>query len=307
MFKKKINTIIIIILCILDVFPKRLSNKNKKIIYLSFSVTNKYINLLFTSLFSLLENSDKNTIYIIYLQIGEDFLENNLNLISNLEKIYFNCFIIKINMGDKFSDAITGLLDESVYYRLELPKICNNINRILYIDCDTIILKDLMELYSLNFNGKYILGRLDLLVSELDSLGIYIKNYINSGILLMDLYNLRKYKYVNKFLDYLNKHNNLQFLYHHDQTLINYVCHDKIGILRPKYHMWPFENILEIIDLNKKFRIPYNETEFIQDYYNPFIIHFPGTYKLRKGNKNNTYYDKIDKYRELSKLVKNKF
>ena len=88
-----------------------------------------------------------------------------------------------------------------------------------------------MELYTLNFEGKYLLGRLDTLVDELDSLGIQTKTYINSGVLLMDLYNLRKYNYTEKFIEYNEHNNNIAYLVNHDQTLLNYICHDKIGLL----------------------------------------------------------------------------
>ncbi len=103
----------------------------------------------------------------------------------------------------------------------------------------------------------------------------------------MDLHSLRKYNYVDKFLEYIKLYNNYRYLKHHDQTLLNYVCHDKIGILKQKYHMWPFENEAEIKEINERFRIKYNITEFIRDYYNPFIVHFPGTAKT--GIKNSSY------------------
>jgi lipopolysaccharide biosynthesis glycosyltransferase len=272
----------ILFLCPLFCFPKRISNKQKKIINIAFSLNNKYINYFYTSLYSLLENSHKNTIYKIYIQIGSSFHNNYKEIIKKFETIYFNCFIQFLDMNNDFSGAIRGLLDISTYYRLKLPILCPDITRIIFLDSDTIVLKDLTEFYTLNFENKYILGRLDALSNELDSLGIYINNYINGGVLLMDLHNLRKFNYVDKFLGYIKLHNNYRYLNHHDQTLVNYVCHDKIGILRPKYHMWPFKNESEIKQINDRFRIKYNITEFIRDYYNPVIVHFPGGYKKKK-------------------------
>ena len=118
-------------------------------------------------------------------------------------------------MHSDFNGVIQGRLDTCAYYRLKLPVLLPNLNRIIHIDSDTLILKDLMELYTLNFNGKYILGRLDILVNELDFLGIQTNTYINTGILLFDLYNLRKNNYVDKFMNYIKEHNNVEYLYHH--------------------------------------------------------------------------------------------
>jgi lipopolysaccharide biosynthesis glycosyltransferase len=204
-------------------------------------------------------------------------------------------------MKSDFSFAIRGTLDVSTYYRLKLPIQCPNINRMIYIDSDTLVLKDLTKLYTLNFGKNYILGRLDLLSNELDSLGVYINNYINAGVLLMDLYNLRKYNYYHNFTEYLNKHNNYRYLNHHDQTLINYICHNKIGILKPRYHMWPFKNEKEINNTNNRFRIKYNIKNFIRDYYNPYIMHFPGDFRKRKEE--TKYYKLKKKYSEKAKKL----
>jgi lipopolysaccharide biosynthesis glycosyltransferase len=148
-----------------------------------------------------------------------------------------------------------------------LPVLLPNIYRIIYIDGDSIILKDLMELYTLNFGQKFILGKLDIYPDDLDKFKIYIKNYINCGILLMDLYSLRKFKYVDKFLDYIKNHNDSIYLRCHDQTLINYICHDKIGILKPKYYMWPFKDYLAFINEHKRTRIQYDPID-VQEGFN---------------------------------------
>ena len=280
---------------------KRLLNKQKKIINVAFPVNNKYINFLYIALVSLLENSDNHSIYNIVIQFGDnDLNKKNSKLILNLENIYFNCFIHIIDMKFDFYGTIKGALDLSAYYRLKLPILFPELKRIVHLDSDTLILKDLMELYTLNFEGKYILGRLDILSNELDSLGIETKIYINTGVLLFDLYNLRKYNYTNKFMEYIKKHNNHKYLSHHDQTVINFICHDKIGILKPKFHMWPFKNKKEIYRTNKAFRTPYNITEFIMEFYEPFIVHFPGNYKKNILEKGGIYHEKYYQYFKIA-------
>ena len=292
----KIYSILNIILFFLSSNAKRLTTKQKKIINIDYPVNNKYINFIYISLVSLLENADKNSMYHIYIQAAGNFQIDKAQLLYDLEKLYFNCFIHIINMKSDFSGVIEGNLEKSTYYRLKLPILCPKLNRIIHLDADTLILKDLMELYTLNFEGKYILGRLDILANELDKFGIQTNTYINCGILLFDLYSLRKYKYVDKFMDYIKLHNNYRYLNHHDQTLINYVCHDKIGVLKPKYHMWPFKSQREIITTNNAFRIPYDEKEFIQDYYDPFIVHFPGYKKKNIKDEGGLHNEKYYKY-----------
>ncbi len=286
------------------IIQTRLLNKQKKRINVVFAINNKYIDNIISCLFSLYEHSDKNSIYDIYVQVNDKFESKNIRLIYELEKKFFNCFIHIINMGEEYKRNIAGSIDTSTYYRLKLPVLLPKERRIIHIDTDSTILKDLIELYTLNFNQNYILGRLDLIVNELDALGIYTKTYINCGVLLMDLYSLRKYNYVDKFLEYIKIHNNYRYLNHHDQTLINYVCHDKIGILRPKFHMWPFNDEKEVLSTNKKFRIRYDEKEFIKDYNDPVIIHYPG-YNKNKIKFKSIYNDEYYKYSRIAEERKN--
>ena len=65
---------------------------------------------------------------------------------------------------------------------------------------------------------------------------------------------------------------------------------------------WPFQSENEIISVNNIFRRKYNIKEFIKDYYNPFIVHFPGSYKKRNGT---IYNNKYNEYKLKIKEIKN--
>ena len=110
---------------------KKLLNKQKKVINISFSITNEYTQILLVPLISLFENSDKNTIYYVYILVGENFEQKNEQLLYNLETIYFNCFIKIVNLGKEFENVYSSYLGISIYYRLKLPEICTNNARII--------------------------------------------------------------------------------------------------------------------------------------------------------------------------------
>jgi len=272
---------------------KRLSSKQKKIINISFSISNNYTENVLVPLISLFENSDNNTIYKVHILVGQNFTKENYHLLYKLETIYFNCFINIINVGNDFKNVYTSFLDESAYYRLKLPEVCPNINRMIYLDSDSIILRDLIDFYSLNFNGKYILGRLDIELSCLSQLNIYIKNCINSGVLLMDLHILRKYGYVKKFMKYIEEHNDSKYLYRHDQTLINYFFHDNVGILHPKFHMWPFNDENHLFQQFRNLKIPYNKEDLLNGFYHAYIVHYPGVFKYKESKINSSNYYRL--------------
>ena len=63
--------------------------------------------------------------------------------------------------------------------------------------------------------------------------------------------------------------------------------------------MWPFTSEEQLLSINNVFRKKYNEKEFIKDYYNPFIVHFPGVFKNMSMN---TQYH--IKYKEFASQIK---
>ena len=130
--------------------------------------------------------------------------------------------------------------------------------------------------------------------------------YINAGVLLINLKELRKDDMVHKLISFL-KNNNKELFIFHDQTLINYVCNDKIGILPPKYGRINFLDLIEknesVYD-NRKHK--YTRNELQESYLNPIIFHF-----IRKPwvnlNKYKAYLfwdfvEKIGYYEEVCQL-----
>ena len=95
---------------------------------------------------------------------------------------------------------------------------------------------DLKKMYDINMEGFYYKGFLD--VSK-DNLLPKSRNYICSGILLINLKELRKDDIVNKMYKYMIKNN--ENLYFHDQTIINGVFVPKIGILSTKFGIFNFK------------------------------------------------------------------
>ena len=97
---------------------------------------------------SLAENASKKTFYDIYVMIGTGFKDENKEILLSVEikhkehyKIYF------IDMADKFKKADTNQkITTPTYYRLELPSLLPDVNRIIWMDGDTAVFEDLTEL-----------------------------------------------------------------------------------------------------------------------------------------------------------------
>ena len=149
----KFVNIILLLLFLILIFKDKIStkamyNENKTKIPISYSTDNKYIYIIIVSITSLVINAGKNTLYIIYILHTPDFTENSKKILNEFETKYKNsCRITFINMGDRYKNLkFKKRLSISTYYRLSLHDILPNINKIIYLDGDTLVFRDLKEL-----------------------------------------------------------------------------------------------------------------------------------------------------------------
>ena len=117
--------------------------------------------------------------------------------------------------------------------RLILPELLPKINKIIYLDGDTLVFTDLTELFNLPMNDNYIMSFPDVLHNHIRKYGIYSDIYINSGTLLFNLKKIRDDKITDKSLKLVFK--KFKKLYFGDQDIINIGYHPKLGLLPLKY------------------------------------------------------------------------
>ena len=166
---------------------------NKKYIYISMSLDNNLIYPTLVSMTSALENNENSkNILVYYLLLSTDFNISNIEIFESLKKKYqviINYYIIPyiFNNLRKWTKGT-----ECVYYKLILPIIFHNLTRMIYLDGDTLVYKDISEMYELDFNENYILGYPFNCPEVLNKFGIHAINYINGGVLFTFPYSIMK-------------------------------------------------------------------------------------------------------------------
>ena len=186
---------------------KSIELKNKKNnINIAMAFNDGYIYPILVSMESVLSNSNKHESFITYhLLCCYNVTENTLSKIKSfLNRYPLNLEIIFYNMGNTFINLEKTRITQVTFYRLLLP-ILINIERILYLDGDTLTFKDLKEMYNLDFNDTYILGTLDYLSNGVDYLELKSEKYINTGVILMNLEKLRNDKKYVELINIVNK------------------------------------------------------------------------------------------------------
>ena len=251
-------------------------------IHLALNIDNKYTYPCIVSLTSLLINRARSSFYIIHILIGNDVKNETLDKIKlTIEEFGNNyCNISFYRMGDQFRGATATYVSIAAYYRIALPSLLPNVDKIIYTDSDVINFKDLSEMYNIKLKENiYFCGPLDYSghLDELKRLGIITDKYMNSGILIMNLKAMRKNNIEKKLRNYVSSH----FLNHFDQTAINAVCYNNTQILSYKYGASAFNNYKELLDFNngQNSKYKYSISELNQSFYDPTLLHFPGFVK----------------------------
>ena len=263
-----------------DKKEKENNNSERHIINLALNIDSKYVYPCIVFLTSLLENRGDTTFYQIYILISETINEDHISKINTLIDKYGkdNLGISFINMKNDFFNALTSEhISTSAYYRIALPSLLPNIDKIIYSDTDVVNFVDLTELYNLELKDNiYYMGILDNsgLLEELRFFGIDSQKYMNSGIVLMNLKAQRENNIEEKIRKFINEN----YLDHHDQTAINGVCYNNFEILSIKYATFNWRDYNDLLDYNLKQdkRYRYSETELRQAFYEPHLLHFVG-------------------------------
>ena len=118
----------------------------------------------------------------------------------------------------------------------------------IYVDSDTILMGDIGELYDKDLGDNVIAGRVDPKVAMVPEFVEYVekaldvphKEYINSGVLLMDLKKLRALHYITKMTDLIKEDADLVAP---DQDYLNVLCRGKILHIDPSWNADPSAGI----------------------------------------------------------------
>ena len=193
-----------------------------------------YIYPTVVAMTSMLENMNKDTKYDFYIMHPSEFSKENKDKLKGFEDKYEKCSINLIDMEDRYKNAFqSGYITTPTYYRLSLSDLLPDLDKIIWLDGDTLVFSDLKEMYNIDMEGYYYKGILDNSTTSIEGFEINNDHPICAGVMLINLKELRENDMVNKFSKFIEE--NHEKLIQHDQTTINVLCYEKIGILPPRF------------------------------------------------------------------------
>ena len=193
-----------------------------------------------TMLQSIIENSSAEKNYDIFILTQDITVDNRKCLLEMVSEKSNFCirFINPAYLIEGYEFFMRGHFSLETYYRLVLPELLPDYDKILYLDSDMVVNADVAELYNTDVTG-YLLAA----CRDADTAGLYngfepkkkeytdkvlkLKNpyeYFQAGVLVMNLKEFRKQYDVKEILEFAASEE-WQLL---DQDILNKLCEDKV-------------------------------------------------------------------------------
>lgn len=223
---------------------------------------------------SLLRFANSSTFYEIYILHGADDLnEDQMAVILRLKEKHTNCNISFLNIGDVFNNVfIARGIPKVTYYRLLIPNLLPQYDKIIFSDPDIIFRGDLSDIFlNTDLNDYYLAAVKETILKNkyIYSIGCDPKAYTSGGFQIYNLKAFREFGLVNKQLEMCG--GNFFYL---DQDITNIVCKGKIKFISPKYNST--QAFYSLVNSSKEFLETLFTAEEILEGAQPVVIHYNG-------------------------------
>ena len=153
-----------------------------------YSTDENYARHCGVSIYSLFDNNknvDEIDVYIISNDLSKETKENFFMISKEFNRKIF--FVEIDNIYEEFTK--NNDFPKSAYARLFTENISDKIDKILYLDCDTVIVNDISGLWNTDIDEYYFAGVQDPIQRfNVELVGLSKEyRYINSGVLLINL------------------------------------------------------------------------------------------------------------------------
>ena len=254
-------------------------SNDKPMLPVFFAVDDKYVPFLSVTLRSLIENSTSAYNYmikILYINISKEsqkkikkYERDNISIEFVDLKYYLDRIKDKLYVRDYYT--------KTTYFRLFIPELYPQYTKAIYLDCDTVILKDIAELYNIDIGDNLIAGVPDGVIQQIKIFQDYAEkvvgvsnynNYFNAGVLVLNLDELRKVQYQEKFLYLLET---IKFKVAQDQDYLNRLCKGRVKIIDKGWNTMPInseavpESNIKIIHFNLDYKPWHSDNVIYKD------------------------------------------
>ncbi len=230
---------------------------NKPVIPIFYTADESYAPYLSVSIISLLKNASSEYAYEIYV-VYDKMSIRTLTKLKTLKVLREKDAKIHLKPMREVLDFLTerpntrlnaSMFTLTIYYRIFIAQMFPQYNKGIYLDSDTVVVGDISEMYNVDL-GKKLLGVVNDFSIKTnkpfmhyveDYVGIPRDKYFNSGVLLLNLAELRRLRFDEHFLYLLVRYDFDTVA--PDQDYLNAMCYGKVKLLPSKWDAMPAKDV----------------------------------------------------------------
>lgn len=295
--------------------------QNKEVLPIFFAVDDGYMPFLAVTLQSLIDNSSDKYYYLVKI-LYTNVSESNKKKIKKYERENVNIEFVDLNYYiEEIKDKLytRDYYSKSTYFRLFIPNLYPQYNKALYLDCDIVLLKDVADLFNIDMEDNLVAGVPDDIIQTIEVFQEYAekvvgvadyRNYFNAGVLLMNLDELRKYKFQEKFLYLLEK---FKFSVAQDQDYLNRLCKGRVKILDSNWNKMPIgkpcenEEELKLIHYNLAYKPWHFDDISYKEYFWKYAKkteYYDDILNIKNNYSDEERFEDQEKFRQLRELAR---
>nr|MCR5421170.1 glycosyltransferase family 8 protein [Lachnospiraceae bacterium] len=202
-----------------------------------------------TAIYSLFTHNNNINLRILHVNLSC----NAMQVIKKLQRIGQNNRIEFIYINDELLDRIkisTGRWKAESFFRFYAAELFPDLDRVLWMDSDILVRNNIEELYYMDFEGNSYAGVLDYTSNPFERLGI--SEYINSGILMINIEKLRRTDKMQEYWELVASVDYMGDL--PDQDALNIIFKGDIKFISVFWNTFPlnFNDIADVLVENSR-------------------------------------------------------
>lgn len=228
-----------------------------EVIPIFFACDDRYVKFMMVTMRSIIMHASLQYKYVFYV-LHRDITKANMDKVYGMQT--HNVSVVFVDVTDELKKiesklSIRDYYSLTTYYRMFIADMFPQYDKVLYMDSDTIAVRDVADLYRYKLADNYIGAIQDALVVSTELYGEYAEKvlgisraaYFNAGIAVINSRMFRKDNIKKKFIDLLNTYS---FVVAQDQDYLNLLCQDKVLWINPMWNVqMPEEKIREKGDI----------------------------------------------------------
>ena len=256
-----------------------------------FSSDDNYVPILATAVKSIANFSTKNNNYDIVILHQDITKDNQSKLIKEFESESLSIRFVNVKKFFEDRHLITPAhFTIEIYFRLAMQDVMQEYDKVVYLDSDLVVNKDIAELYFTPLGDNLIAA-----VQDVDSAGCYkgfdpkrkeyfenvLKlqdpySYFNSGVIVMNL-NKFRHDFTSEYIIKLAENEDYIFP---DQDVLNILCENKVLYLDERWNTLINHKSIDNSRLEVARLAPHKiYNNYLKARKDPWIIHFAGYQK----------------------------